>query len=162
MSLTLVEPPAFAFVRGDPYVEALIRRLSVALPTARRQGPQESTKTFFDAIGVVGTAGSTAAYGRAARATFHEPYPWTIDPPVRAQLAGLVPALIVSGGWAGEPDGSARHDAGLAFQRACERLAEHLDGRHKVVEGAGHAAQFTGLPFNAMLASFVATCTRSR
>ena len=154
-SLTLIEPPAFSIARGDPHVEALVERLTVALPAASQQTPREAVETFFTALGLVGAPPSSASMERAVRSTFREPPPWELDVPLVPLVAARRPTLIVSGGWAGGLDNSARHDAGLGFQRVCEVLTERLRARHETISGAAHAVQFTGPPFNSLLKSFI-------
>ncbi len=155
LSLTLIEPPAFSLVRGDPDVEDLIARLAVALPAARGMAPPAAVQAFFEALGLVGIPPTTAAVERATRSTFRELAPWELDVPLAPLKAAQRRTLVVSGGWAGDVSNRVRYGSGKAFEKVCDVLADHLNARHAVIAGATHAVQFTGPPFNALLDRFI-------
>jgi pimeloyl-ACP methyl ester carboxylesterase len=73
----------------------------------------------------------------------------------RLAQAGI-PTLVVSGDWGGATD-SARDTAGRACTAVCDVLVQRLAAQRAVIQGAGHAVQFTGKPFNERLATFLAS-----
>lgn len=148
-SLTVIEPPAFGLVRGQPAVEELIGRL----------GPLFSNRTppardFFLAFAAVVAATphlpdvlppETEASITASRL---EPAPWEARIPLDAIAAAGRPTLVFSGG----------HDA--AFDAVCDVIADRLGAERAVITGRGHSVQRTGEPFNTRLRGFIDTASQ--
>ncbi len=143
-SLTVIEPPAFRVVRGQPAVEELIGRLEPIFAD-----PDLPPREFFvQFAAIVGATphlpdplpADTAASIRASRA---EPLPWEADVPLAALEAAGLPTLVFSGG----------HHA--AFDAACDVIAQRLGADRAVITGRAHSVQRTGEPFNARLRAFL-------
>lgn len=150
-SLTVIEPPAFGLVRGQPVVEELIERLAPlfaddALPA----------REFFLRFAAVVAATprlpevlppETEASITASRL---EPLPWEVGIPLDAIAAARRPTLVFSGG----------HNA--AFDAVCDLIADRLDGQRAVIAGRGHSVQRTGEPFNTRLRTFIDVVAQPR
>ena len=143
-SLTVIEPPAFGLVRGQPAVEDLIGRLEPIIADA-----ELSSRDFFLRFAsIVGATPrlpdvlppETQASIRASRL---EPVPWEADVSLEDLLAAAMPTLVFSGG----------HNA--AFDAVCDLIAERLRARHEVITGRAHSVQRTGAPFNTRLMAFL-------
>lgn len=76
---------------------------------------------------------------KAAVALLTGAAPWEVPTPVPELAAADLPIVVVSGG---------HRDI---FDAICDELAGRVGAQRAVVKGAGHAAQFTGEPFNALL-----------
>src|SRR4051812_22887725 len=74
----------------------------------------------------------------------------------RLAQAGI-PTLVVSGDWEARPIPPGNGRPGLY----CDVLEQRLAAQRAVIQGAGHAVQFTGKPFNERLATFLASCSRA-
>jgi len=132
-SLTVIEPPAFGLVRGQPAVEEFIERAS-----ALTGDPETYLRAFFRLVGTAEPPGRlNAALLQGARMLMVERPAWEADVDV-ARLAAI-PLLTVSGG----------HSA------AFDAVLNALGGERIVLPGAGHSPQRLGEPFNEALASFV-------
>lgn len=141
-SLTVIEPPAFGLVRGEPAAEELINALE---PLKRESEPREYLAGFMRALGAPGEVPDPlpAADEAIVRATMVERWPWDGVIPLETIRAAGVPVLVVSGA----------HSA--AFDAVCDVLVRELDAERAVLPGAGHFAQFVGPAFNDRLAAFV-------
>lgn len=64
---------------------------------------------------------------------------WEADLPLDRVAASEVPKLVVSGGYL------------PPFEVVCDVIADAIGGTRAVIPGAGHAVQWTGEPFNALL-----------
>jgi pimeloyl-ACP methyl ester carboxylesterase len=137
LSLTLLEPAAFALGHADPAGRALfdaVRRVwDENLPD------DEWVVRFLKAVGsdpeafppeFLAAALPLVPVVRRARP------PWETDLPLADLAAARFPKLIVSGG----------HSAG--FDAICDDLARHIGASRAVVAGAGHEVQFAGKPLN--------------
>jgi len=146
-SLTVVEPPAFALVRGNPDVEALIDRLQPIFSTSRE--PREFLVAFLSAVGSSYEPPNPlpAAVEASARAHMAERPPWEANVPLAAIAANSIPCLVVSG------------DHHPAFEAVCDALEQQLSASRAVIRGAGHSVQRTGDPFNAAVTAFIRTNT---
>lgn len=143
-SLTVIEPPAFGLVRGQPVVEELIGRLEPIF--ADRDLP--AREFFLGFAAVVGATPhlpdvlppQTQASITASRV---EPLPWDATIPLDALGAAGLPTLVFSGGHNG------------AFDAVCDLVADRLGAERVVITGRAHSVQRTGEPFNARLEAFV-------
>lgn len=143
-SLTVIEPPAFALVRGNPVAEDFLSRL-VPLFAEADQPPREFFLNFAAIVGATPNLPDplppeVEASIRASRA---EPPPWQAQVPLMALRDASFPKLVVSGG----------HSP--AFDAVCDVLVTELGADRAVIAGRGHSAQRTGEPFNARLRAFV-------
>lgn len=145
-SLTVIEPPAFGLVRGEPAVEALVGRLGPLI--ADHALP--AREFFLSFAAIVGATphlpdvlpAETEASITASRV---EPLPWDATIPLDAIAAAGRPTLVFSGG----------HNR--AFDVVCDLLADRLGAEPVVITGRGHSVQRTGEPFNACLRTFLQT-----
>lgn len=154
-SLTVIEPPAYALVRGHNDVEALIARLALAYDEVSELTPEEFRARAFAAMGFIDVPHALSARERKnAAATMAEPPAWMAAVPLEPLASAPFPKLVVSGNWGGTST-SARDVAGRACTAVCEVLMQHIQAEYVVIEGAGHAVQFTGKPFNERLAAFL-------
>jgi pimeloyl-ACP methyl ester carboxylesterase len=143
-SLTVIEPPAFGLVRGNPIVEELIDRLEVIYADDAL-----SARDFF--LRFAATVAATpnlpevlpAETEASINASRHEPSPW--DAPISLDMlaAARFPALVFSGG----------HSP--AFDRVSDVIADRLGAERVVIPGRGHSVQRTGEPFNERLRAFI-------
>jgi pimeloyl-ACP methyl ester carboxylesterase len=145
LSLTVIEPPAFAVARGDPVVEEFVVRATELWEA----GPDEPAAFLAAFVGLVGSnislPGSlTPELERGARLLMVERPPWEAEIPLDALAATTFPKLVVSGG----------HQA--AFDTVCDVLEQRLEAERVVIPGAGHSVQRTGPPFNERLERFLA------
>jgi pimeloyl-ACP methyl ester carboxylesterase len=143
-SLTLIEPPAFGLVRGNPAVEELIGRLEPLFSDT-----DLSAREFFLRFAATVSATpnlpdvlppKTEASITASRV---EPLPWTADIRLDAVAAAGLPTMVFSGG----------HSP--AFDAVCDLLAERLGAERVVITGRAHSVPRTGEPFNARLTAFI-------
>lgn len=143
LSLVLVEPVAFDLVRGRPDAEEFIQAYDgLRSSTEDPEAFLRSFLVFFgaDADEVAGIPDPMPEPMRkAAVAQFTGVAPWDVRTPVRELAAARLPIVVVSGG----------HSEML--DAICDSLAELVGARRVTIAGAGHAAQFTGAPFNSLL-----------
>lgn len=136
-SLTVIEPPAFRIVRGNPEVEALLGRL---IPVYEQsQTPEEFIRGFAGAFGEelpADLAITDPLRIKAIRTAMTEPPPWTADILYEVLRAGPFPKLVLSGNWY------------PAFEIACNAIAAAMGAEREIFEGSGHGAQRTGKRFN--------------
>ena len=140
LSLTLLEPGAFALGQRNPAAQALVHevrriwdeqlpheewvlRLLQAVGTDAATLPPEVTAALVPLTPVV-------RCGRPA---------WQTELPLRELAAARFPKLVVSGG----------HSVG--FDAICDELAAEIGASRAVIAGAGHEIQFTGPPLNEAL-----------
>ena len=137
LSLTLLEPGAFALGQHDPAARALVSDV-------RRIWDQDLPDEpwvirFLEAVGSEPDSLSPELIASAvtlAPVLRHGRPPWEAELPFAQLATAAFPKLVVSGG----------HSAG--FDAICDDLAEQIDGSRMVVAGAGHEVQFTGPPLN--------------
>jgi pimeloyl-ACP methyl ester carboxylesterase len=137
LSLTMLEPAAFALGQQDAVARALLedlRRLwSQDLPddvwVVRFLKAVGSDPDTFppDFLAVALPLVSLIRRGRP---------PWPSDLPLAVLASRTFPKLVVSGG----------HHGG--FEAICDDLAEQIHASRMVIAGAGHEIQFTGAPLN--------------
>jgi pimeloyl-ACP methyl ester carboxylesterase len=140
LSLTLLEPAAFALGQDQPAGRALteeVRRLwNQDLPD------EEWVVRFLEVVGSKPDSLSPELMASAVSLTpvFRHGRPtWQADFPLAELAAASFPKLVVSGG----------HLAG--FDAICDDLARRMGASRAVIPGAGHEIQFTGRPLNEML-----------
>lgn len=142
-SLTVVEPPAFGIVAGDPVVDEYIRT-SERVWTERSDDSSGFLRSFLQYVGSSVPPGDfSPALLQGARTLAVERYPWTAVPPLDELAATEFPKLVVSGA----------HNA--AFDAVCDVLEAKLGAQRAVLPGAGHSVPRLGEPFNELLAAFV-------
>ena len=140
LSLTLLEPGAFAFGQHHPAARALldeVRRLwDQKLPD------EDWVVRFLKAVGSDPDALSAelldAAVPLVPVCRRGRPA-WEPELPLTQLASAPFPKLVVSGG----------HSAG--FDALCDDLAERIGASRTVIAGAGHEVQFTGRPLNEAL-----------
>jgi pimeloyl-ACP methyl ester carboxylesterase len=154
-SLTVIEPPAYALVRGHPDVESLIARLAPVYASVFTLTPEVFRAQAFAAMGfIAGSHPLSARERKNAEATMAEPPAWMATVPLEPLASAPFRTLVVTGNWGGAST-SARDVAGRACTAVCVALVETIGAEYALIEGAGHAAQFTGKPFNERLAAFL-------
>lgn len=148
-SLTVIEPPAFGLVRGQPAVEELIGRLA-PLFTDEALPAREFFLRFAAVVGATPRLPDvlppeTQASINASRV---EPLPWQADISLDAVAAARRPTLVFSGG----------HNP--AFDAVCDLIADRLAAERVVIAGRAHSVQRTGEPFNTRLRTFIDAAER--
>jgi pimeloyl-ACP methyl ester carboxylesterase len=154
-SLTVIEPPAFAVVRGHPAVEELIARISGHIGAGQALTEEEFLHGFLRAWGLDPAPPQTltARARRAVRSSMTERPPWEAELPLDRVAATGIPTLAVRGAWdALHP--VARDLAGAAFAAVGAVLVERLGAEEAVFPGAGHQPQLLGEPFNSRVEAF--------
>lgn len=155
-SLTVIEPPAYALARGHPDVEGLIAQLEPVYAAAAELTPDDFRVKAFAAMGFMDPPRLLSARERKnATATMAEPPGWLAAVPLDELASVPFPKLVVSGAWGGASN-CARDVAGRACAAICTVLVERLAAEYAVINGAGHAVQYTGARFNKRLATFLA------
>ena len=140
LSLTLLEPAAFASGPHHPAAQALVGEVRQLWD--RDLPDEEWVVRFLTAVGsdpdslspeLITSAVELVPVVRRGRPN------WEWDLPL-GELASLrFPKLVVSGG----------HSAG--FDAICDAVAERIGASRLVVTGAGHEIQFAGAPLNEVL-----------
>lgn len=142
-SLVLVEPVAFDLVRGRADVEAFIAGYQTLLT-----GGEDAEHFLREFLVFFGNDPAEVAQipdpmpeglRKAAVALFTGAAPWDVPTPVRQLAEASYPVVVVSGGHSD------------MFEAICDELADRVGAQRAIISGAGHAAQFTGEPFNALL-----------
>jgi pimeloyl-ACP methyl ester carboxylesterase len=140
LSLTLLEPGAFALGQHHPAARALVAKVrdlwDQDLPD------KEWVVRFLEIVGSEPDSlsaeliASAVALGPVLR---HGRPPWEPALPLTELSSARFPKLVVSGA----------HSAG--FDAICDDVAERIGGSRLVVPGAGHEIQFAGAPINEAL-----------
>ena len=140
LSLTMLEPGAFALGQHHPAARALVGEVRGMWDA---DVPDEQWVVgFLKAVGSDpdGFSPDFLAAALPLVPVFRQGRPlWDTDLPLEEIAGALFPKLVVSGG----------HSAG--FDAICDDLAERIGASRAVVEGAGHEIQFTGTPINDLL-----------
>jgi pimeloyl-ACP methyl ester carboxylesterase len=156
LSLTLVEPASLGVARGNEAVERFVAGLQRAYALGTEVSPEVFMRTFYAAAG--GDEVDVPRLGRAARAAVRasmtERPPWEAELPLADLAAADVPVLVVRGSWERLPVG-ARRVGGAAIRAVSDVLARSLHGESVEIPAAGHAPQYVGEPFNAVLRAFL-------
>jgi pimeloyl-ACP methyl ester carboxylesterase len=140
LSLTLLEPGAFALGQHHPAARALLAEVrhlwDQDLPD------DEWVVRFLRAVGsnpdalpreLIDAAVPLVQVCRRGRP------PWESELPFTQLVSAAFPKLVVSGG----------HSAG--FDAICDDIAERMGASRMVISGAGHEVQFAGQPLNEAL-----------
>ncbi len=151
-SLTLIEPPALALIRGHPRVVEEIAGHEQLLRDAR--SPREFYAGFAQRLGApVDSVPDPlpADLDRQVRLVMHERPPWEAVPPLDELRRGGFPIWVVTGGW------------DEALEAAADALVAAIGktARRTVITGRGHVVQRLGAPFNDSLEGFLGTADRS-
>jgi pimeloyl-ACP methyl ester carboxylesterase len=142
-SLTVIEPPALAIVRGNPAVDAFASGAERLWEDGSHE-PEAFLRGFLTAVNAPVPPGTLSpALLQGARTLMVERYPWRAEIPLDELAATPFPKLVVSGG----------HSE--AFDAVCDVLEQRLGAQRAVLPGAGHSVQRLGEPFNELLAAFV-------
>jgi hypothetical protein len=144
LSLTLIEPPAFALRRDDPVVASFVRELR-DLAAQRDLSDRAFLDAFLQTIGAAPEELPAEMLEGLARQVgpLRQGRPsWEAELPLDEIRSAPCPKLVVSG---------AHH---AAFDAVCDELTQRLSAERAVIAGAGHEAQMMGEPFNDALLSF--------
>lgn len=143
-SLTVIEPPAFAIVRGNPAAEEAIAGMTELLANPD-QNTRDFLVQFLDAVGSSEPVPDPLPPELEAcvRATMAERPPWEARIPFTVLREAGLPVLVVSGG----------HDD--AFDAVCDVIEHELGAERAVIRGAEHEVQSLGPPFNRRLGEFI-------
>ena len=152
-SLTVVEPPAFALVRGQPAVEQMLSGLHAWVASMADATPETLLVSFMTMVG--GDPARlpqplTPALRRGAKMLANERMPDEAEIPLDVLAAAPFPKLVVSGGHS------------VPFDAVCDLLERDLPAERAVLAGRGHAVQMTGEPFNERLAAFIEAAEAAR
>jgi pimeloyl-ACP methyl ester carboxylesterase len=140
LSLTLLEPGAFALGQHHPAARALVG--DVRLLWDQDLPDEDWVVRFLKAVGsdpdtqppgFIAAALPLVSVLRGGRPI------WQSDLPLAKLASAPFPKLVVSGG----------HSVG--FDAICDDLAERIGASRTVVAGAGHEVQFAGEPLNEAL-----------
>lgn len=137
LSLTVIEPPAFKIVRGNPVVEEFLGRMAPVYDNSRT--PEEFIVGFAGAFGEELPADFQVTDPlriKALKTSMTEPPPWTADINYDGLKSAPFPKLVLSGNWF------------PAFEIACDAYAAAMGAERDVFEGSGHGAHRTGKLFN--------------
>jgi pimeloyl-ACP methyl ester carboxylesterase len=154
-TLTVVEPPAFALVRGNPAVEGVIAGIEQHYARGGELAEEAFLEGFLHAWGfeTVAPRALSPRARRGVRSSMTERFPWEAEIPLDRIAAAAVPTLVARGAW-DETERTARELAGAAFAAVCAVLVERLGAEEAVFSGAAHQPQLLGAPFNDRLEAF--------
>jgi pimeloyl-ACP methyl ester carboxylesterase len=153
-SLTLIEPPAWGLVRGDPHVDEQIRQMRPILGQAAELGPDLAFSRFLAAIGLEPTDEPLTEIDRTCIASsFREPPPEEAPLSLNVLNAMHLPLLVVSGGL--EAATQRFRNRRLAFRRVCEALATIPGAEWAQFPGAGHNPHLEDPGFNPRVRVFL-------
>lgn len=143
-SLTVIEPPAFDLVRGDPDVERLVGELA-EIWAARDASLRDRLARLGNAIGVTQVLPDPLPpeWEGDTRAMFSERPPWEAKIPLEVLARTSFRKLVVSGG----------HSA--AFDAVCDVLIDRLHAERAVFVGRGHGVSTMAGPLNKRLRAFI-------
>jgi pimeloyl-ACP methyl ester carboxylesterase len=148
-SLTVIEPPALALVRGNPVVEEFIAGVGEAMREAR--DPSDYHARFLSNFGFPARDEPLAGFDlEAARSSWTERSPAEADIPF-GEL-GDVRTLVVRGDWGSVPPAAAARGR-VIFHAVCDVLVERLSAESASFPSA-HNPQLLGAPFNKRLREF--------
>ena len=153
-SLTVIEPPALALVRGHEAVEEFIDRIAHAYRDTR--DPADYAARFLASFGFKLRPPRTLAGPEleAATTSMTERPPWEAEIPLDELAAAAFPKLVVRGTWANAPP-DAKRIAAAALHVVCDVLEARLPAERVVIEGAAHNPQLVGREFNQRLRAFL-------
>jgi pimeloyl-ACP methyl ester carboxylesterase len=143
-SLTLIEPALFAVATGSPVVRKQLMRMaaSMILPFSKAEKARRLMKLLGipDGVFTLSEADLTAMGGALTQIKF--PPKATIGRWIDTVAAARIPLLIVSGG------------SNAAFVATGEIVAARGGGKHAVIPAEHHFPQWSGEPFNRLVADF--------
>jgi pimeloyl-ACP methyl ester carboxylesterase len=144
LSLTVIEPPAYAVATENPAVQDAVTRLK-ALWAAPHEDPHRFFAEFAAVVGERPWPRPPMPPEMAAgvRRLMGERPPWEASIDLARLVAAGFPMMVVSGG----------HSP--AFEAVCDTIAAATGARREVLTGARHSVQRTGEPFNALLEDFL-------
>lgn len=128
LSLTVIEPPAFAIRSADPEVAALLARMN-DLSAQTGLSDREFLEAFFAVVGVPTDEVPSEmmdAFVKRVPLLRHGRRAWEAEPPLARLSSHGLSVLVVSGG---------HHEA---FEAVCDELVQQLDARKVTITGAGH------------------------
>jgi pimeloyl-ACP methyl ester carboxylesterase len=137
LSITLLEPGAFALGQHDPAARTLFS--SVRELWDQNLPDDQWVIRFLTAVGSDPDSLSPELIASAVELTpvlKRGRPPWPTDLPLAQLASAKFPKLVVSGG----------HSAG--FDAICDDLAKQIGAGRMAIAGAGHEVQFTGKPLN--------------
>jgi pimeloyl-ACP methyl ester carboxylesterase len=156
-SLTVIEPPALALVRGLPVTESFIAELNELARTT--SDPSAYRAGFLRAFGFPGRYEELHGLELdAARASMTERPPDEAEIPLEALATAPFPKLVVRGDWR-TTQPTAQERAAVIFHAICDVLERRLDAEAVTLPGA-HSPQLKGDRFNDCLRSFWRRATR--
>jgi len=142
-SLTVVEPPAMAIVRGDPATDEDVAAMERHWEHGPRD-PEAFLRGFLERVGAPPPPDRLSPeLLQGARLLMAERYPWRAEIPLGRLAGAPFPTLAVSGAHS------------RVFEAVCDALRERAGALRATLPGAGHAVQRLGGPFNDLLAAFV-------
>ncbi|MGC5615401.1 alpha/beta fold hydrolase [Georgenia sp. Z1491] len=144
LSLTVVEPPAFALAPDLPEVREMVS----ALERVWAEEPDDPERFFSRFAAIIGERAwprspMPEAMADGVRQLMAERVPWEAQIDVATIREAGIPVMVVSGGHA------------EALELLCDRLAGELSARREVVAGARHAVPRVGPAFNDLLRDFL-------
>ena len=142
-SLTVVEPPAFGLVRGNPAAEAIVAEL-VRIDEADGD-PRTQLVAFMRAVGSTTEIPDPLPPGgeQLVQAGNAQRPPWEARFDFPAIRAAGMPVLVITGG---------HNDA---YEAIADVLQRELSAEHAVLPGRGHSVQRVGEAFNDRLTAFI-------
>jgi pimeloyl-ACP methyl ester carboxylesterase len=148
-SLTVIEPPALALVRGNPAVEEFITGVQLATEEAR--DPSDYRARFLRNFGFPARDENLAGRDlEAARSSWSERNPAEAGIPF--DELGDIRTLVVRGDWATVPRAASERGR-VIFHAICDVLVERL-GAESATFPSAHNPQLLGKPFNERLRAF--------
>jgi pimeloyl-ACP methyl ester carboxylesterase len=150
-SLTVIEPPSFEVVRGNPDADILVARLRKHWAS----GPSDPEEFLAGFLRIMGTdlelpSPLPRPFDRGARALVTEREPWDAEIPLDELARAPFPKLVISGAF---------HPA---IEAVCDTIAERIGAERALIPGAGHSVQAVGAPFNRRLEEFMEAAERRR
>ncbi len=143
LSLTVIEPPLFWLVRGDPVADEIVTRTNLVFETMRNATPEEFVFAFNKAVGFEALPMTMDQESRSGvESMMKERAPTDARVPLDLLKAAPFPKLVVSGGWS------------EVFEATCNELAKRIGAKRVVMKGAGHEAFRAGDSFNKLLSDF--------
>jgi pimeloyl-ACP methyl ester carboxylesterase len=126
-SLTLIEPPLYYLVPGDPEIEPM-ERIGDAVLTEGLDADPETLRTFLRMAGAPGVDDGPLpeAVANGVRRAHGGRLPGDARPALNRIHEAAVPSLVASGD----------HTPGI--ERICDALAAALDAERVIAPGAGH------------------------
>jgi pimeloyl-ACP methyl ester carboxylesterase len=147
LSLTVIEPVAFALASEHPAVATMVSRLKALSQAAPELSAEEFDARFDAALGAQATPAEIPKLDGATRGVvetiMRERPAWEATIPCDALAAASFPRLVVSGGWS------------PAFEAICDELQARIGGEREVrADYGGHGVQHAA-GFNDLLTAVV-------